>query len=448
MNLTTADFLRFDLAPLLAALLAGLSCALLGNFLVLRRQSLLGDAVSHTVLPGIVLAFLLFGTRATGPMLAGALAAALFAGLLIETVRRLARLESGASMGVVFSIMFALGVLLMEQAAARSVDLDAECVLYGQLEDVFWLSLSEPADLLRPAAWADVPREVATLAAVAAIVLALLAAFYKELKITTFDPDLATSLGIPAGAFHFGLTALVAVAAVASFEAVGSILVVAMLICPAATARLLTDRFAPQLLLSACIAGACALAGYWLGAHAPTLLGMESLNVAGTIAITLGALFTLAAIAAPRHGVVARRLRNLRLGVSVALDDLLAMLYRVDEAAALGSGRPRLTAREAIRALAGGAAPRLALRAARLRGLVSLAPGGLALSERGRDRAASLVRTHRLWEVYLVKELGLRPDHVHATAERLEHVTSAQMAAALAHRAGDPATDPHGKPVP
>jgi manganese/zinc/iron transport system permease protein len=306
--LDTASFLQIDLPAMLAALLATLACALLGNFLVLRRQSLMGDAVSHAVLPGLVGSFLLLGTRAGWAMFAGALAAALLAAVLIELVRRLGRLESGAAMGVVFSIFFAAGVVMMEQAAAHSVDLDAECVLYGQLEDILWLAPTGWASLLEPAVWAEMPREVVTLAVVGTVTGLAVLAFYKELKLASFDPELATSLGFPAGVVNIGLMVLVGAVAVASFEAVGSILVIAMLICPAAAARLLTDRLGRQIALSLAFAFVAAVGGYLLAAFGPQLLGGEhSLAASGMIAVVCGLELTAAAVLSPRRGAALSR---------------------------------------------------------------------------------------------------------------------------------------------
>ena len=310
MDLTVASFLQIDLPAMAAALFATLSCTLLGNFLVLRRQSLMGDAISHSVLPGIVLGFVVAGTRSTWPMFVGATLAAVAAAVLVELVRRLGRLESGAAMGVVFSVFFASGVLLIEQAAAHSVDLDAECVLYGQLEDILWLAPTGWASLLEPAVWADLPREVVTLAIVTLICAAAVTVFYKELKITSFDPDLATTLGIPATWFNLGLMLLVGMVAVAAFEAVGSILVIAMFICPAAAARMLTDRLGSQIALSLAIAAACALGGYVAAAFGPFWLGGDhSLAASGMIAVATGVALAVAILFAPRYGVVMRRRR-------------------------------------------------------------------------------------------------------------------------------------------
>jgi manganese/zinc/iron transport system permease protein len=319
MDLTVSSFLQIDLPALLAAVLATVTCALLGNFLVLRRQSLMGDAISHAVLPGIVLGFLMAGSRATWPMFAGATAAAVAAAVLIEVVRRLGRLESGAAMGVVFSVFFAGGVVLIEQAAAHAVDLDAECVLYGQLEDILWLAPTGWASLLEPAVWAEMPREVVTLAAVALICGLAVALFYKELTITSFDPELATTLGVPAGAFNLGLMLLVGMVAVAAFEAVGSILVIAMFICPAAAARLLTDRLAVQIGLSLLIAAGAAVSGYVLAAFGPFWLGGDSsLAASGMIAVMTGVALAAAILLGPRHGVLARRRRGAPSGLPAA----------------------------------------------------------------------------------------------------------------------------------
>ena len=303
----TNEFVQVDLPALLAATLAAVVCAMLGNFLVLRRQSLLGDAISHAVLPGIVLGFIVAGSRAAAPMLAGALLAAGAAALLIEGVRRIGRVESGASMGVVFTIMFAAGVLLLEQGAAHSVDLDADCVLYGQLEDILWFAASGWSSLFDPSALAALPREVLTLAGVTAVSGLLIALFWKELKLTTFDPALASTLGIPAGVFHYGLVLLTALAAIASFEAVGSILVIAMLICPAAAARLVTDRYGAQLGLSILFGAVSAIVGYFAAGFLPGWLGAPwALNAAGMIATVSGASVAAAALLGP-HGIRKQR---------------------------------------------------------------------------------------------------------------------------------------------
>lgn len=309
MSLET--FLRLDLPQMLAALFATLACGLLGNFLVLRRQSLMGDAISHAVLPGIVVAFLVAGSRATWPIFVGAAVAALLAAILIDLVVRYGRMDAGTAMAVVFSIFFAGGVVLMEQAAASNVDLDAECVLYGQLEDIIWLAPKSIASLADPAVWRDLPREVATLAATLVISALAVWAFWKELKLASFDPALATALGYPAAWINLGLMVLVGAVAVAAFEAVGSILVIAMFICPAAAARLLTDRLATQVGWSLVFAAVSAIGGYVLAGFGPFWIGLEnSVAASGMIAVVSGFILALSVLAAPRHGLLARAARR------------------------------------------------------------------------------------------------------------------------------------------
>jgi len=313
MTLTLADFLQLDLPAMLVAVLAALACGLPGNFLLLRRQGLIGDAISHVVLPGIVVGFLLSGTTSTTPMMLGAGAAAVLSVLVIELVRRLGGVDAEAAMGVVFTTMFAAGVVLLEQSGARDVHIDVQHSLYGNIEGTVWLGASDWSALWDPAQLAELPENIPRLIWVTVLMVVLVVVFFKELKITTFDAGLADSLGFSSRWLGFGLVVMTAVAAVAAFEAVGSILVIAMFICPPATARMLTDDLATQLWLSALVAVLCGVLGYWLAAFGPFWVGMEhSLNAAGMMAVTGGGLQLLAMLFAPRYGVLPRWWRQRR----------------------------------------------------------------------------------------------------------------------------------------
>jgi manganese/zinc/iron transport system permease protein len=309
----SASFFTIDLPAALTGALACIVCGLLGNFLILRRQALVGDAISHVVLPGIVVAFLITGAMSPGPVMLGALAAAILAVGLIEAVRRLGGLEPGAAMGVVFTIMFAAGIVLIEQHELGGAHISADHVLYGNLEGAIWIGPLSWADVLNPEFWPALPRPLVTLLAVTALIAALIALFFKELKVTTFDPGLAAALGFAPRTVGFMLMFLTALAAVAAFEAVGSILVIAMFICPAAAARMLTDNLAAQIWLSVAVSVLAALSGYVLAAFGPFWVGAEnSLNAAGMIAVTAGLLQLLAMLFAPRYGAVARLLTRRR----------------------------------------------------------------------------------------------------------------------------------------
>jgi manganese/zinc/iron transport system permease protein len=306
MTLTLSDFLQLDLPAMLSGTLAAMVCGLLGNFLILRRQALVGDALSHAILPGLVIAFILAGSQAVFPMVAGAFVAALIAVLGIEVFRRLGKVEIGAAMGVVFTSFFAFGVVLLE-AGLGNVHLDAEHALYGQLEAVVWIGLTDWGGLLDGAVLANAPPRLMLLAGVAVVVALIVLAFFKELTITSFDRAHAGAMGLPVRTIDAGLMALVALAAVAAFQAVGSILVIAMFICPPATARMLTDRLSTQCWISLVVAAFSGIAGYLAAAWLPLMLGAgNALNAAGMIALVAGVVQTLAMVLAPRHGALPR----------------------------------------------------------------------------------------------------------------------------------------------
>ena len=403
------------------------ACAVLGAFLVLRQMSMMGDAISHSVLPGLAAAFLITQSYSIGPLLLGAVIAGLLTALLTQTLHRFARVPADASMGVVFTSLFALGVVLITQV--KGVHFDKQCVFEGALElaplyTVQWGSL-------------ELPRALAVGLIVLGVNTVALVLLWKEFKLSAFDPALATTMGFPAGVMHYLLMTLVAVTAVASFEAVGSILVVAMLITPAATAHLLVDRLGPMVLLSAAIGAASSVLGYALAVHFDT-------NVAGMMAVAAGGLYGVAVLFSPRYGLVSTMLHNARLALRVIRDDLLGMLYRLEE---LGAER-RLGSRDARTAIGGGLLAWWGLASLQRNELVSRAGETLELTPAGRDAARQLVRAHRLWENYLVQFLGLPLDHVHEPAHRVEHFLDSGLQQSLRQKLDDANVDPHGREIP
>lgn len=304
-----AEFVQFSLTPILIGMFAAMACALPGNFLILRRQALIGDAISHVVLPGIVVAFLITGAVTTWPMLLGAAGAALLAVVLIEAVRRLGRIEPGAAMGVVFTSLFAGGVLLLEQSDTSAVHLDVEHALMGNLEQLIWLRAEGWGSLLDPEALRHLPPELPRMALVAGIIAVLTAAFWRPLKLSSFDEGFARALGLPVTLIGLGLVTAAAAAAVAAFDAVGSIIVIAMFICPPAAARLMTNRLGRQVAWSLLFACLSAIIGYVLAGYGPIWIGARSsVSAAGMVAVVSGVFLALACVFGParsRVGVAA-----------------------------------------------------------------------------------------------------------------------------------------------
>ena len=297
-----AEFVQLSLTPILIAIFAAIACALPGNFLVLRKQALIGDAISHVVLPGIVVAFLVTGAVSTWPMMIGAAAASILAVVMIETIRRLGRIEPGAAMGVTFTTLFAVGVLLLEQSDTSSVHLDVEHALYGNLESLIWLSADGWPSLVDVDALVELPPELPRMTVVAVFIALLTWLFWRPLKISTFDEGFAQAIGLPKHVIGIGLVIVAAIAAVAAFDAVGSIIVIAMFICPPAAARLMTERLEVQIMWSLLFAVISAVLGYVLAGYGPLWLGGDhAVSAAGMIATVSGFILALACIAGPKR---------------------------------------------------------------------------------------------------------------------------------------------------
>jgi manganese/zinc/iron transport system permease protein len=394
--------------PILAeGALVAVSLGLIGCFLVVRGMSLLGDALSHSVLPGIVIGFLIGGSLHSPWILVGATAVGLASAVLVQTVQQHSRVKEDASLGIVFTALFALGVVMINLYAGQA-DLDPGCVLYGNIEH-FIIN----------------PGPIGLMAGILGLVLVGIFLFYRPLLVSTFDPGLAVSLGIPAALVHYALMGVLSLTIVASFEAVGAILAVALLVLPGATARLWTDRMPPMLLFAAAHGLVSTATGYWLSHPA-----VMNTSASGAICVAGFALFCASWLFAPRHGLIPRARTRRRLVRMTALENLLKAVE--DLALARGGGpvpvdvmkhdlkvRPRAFAS--------------ALAVAQRRGWLRLATGGsgaghggaaVTLTDAGRERSLRLVRAHELWERFLRQEVGLDADHVHDAAEWVEHYLS------------------------
>lgn len=283
-----------DLQIMLLASVVAAACALPGVFLVLRRTAMLSDAISHTALLGIVLAFLVvinfvpgFERPLDSPLLViGAALIGLLTVTLVELLSNTGRLNQDAAIGLTFPALFSLAVIMISSLPAlENVHLDTDVVLEGNL------------------GFGVGTRSLWIMLAILVINFLFLLIFYKQLKLTTFDPGLAASLGISPVLVHYGLMSLVSVTAVGAFNVVGAILVVALIIAPAVTAYLLTDRLIWMIILSVLIGVVCSIAGYWLSIPLDT-------STSGTIVAVLGAAFGLVFLFAPQQGIVSQSARR------------------------------------------------------------------------------------------------------------------------------------------
>lgn len=257
--------------------LIAISCSLLGSYLVLRKMAMVGDAISHAVLPGIVLAYLLSGSRDSIPMLIGAAILGVFTTILIEVFYKKARLQIDASIGITFTWLFAIGIILISLFAGQ-IDLDQDCVLYGEIAYI-------PLDLWITKTGLNLgPRAIWIGSVLLFFVLLFIWRGYKGLFITTFNEEFAKSIGIGVAFWHYALMGAVSLTTVVSFEAVGAILVVAFLIVPPATAYLLTNQLKRMLLLSGLFGALSAIGGYYLAVFIDG-------SIAGAMATVAGIMF-------------------------------------------------------------------------------------------------------------------------------------------------------------
>lgn len=260
---------------ILTGALIAASTAILGSFLVLRKMAMLGDAISHAVLPGIVIAFMLSGERQNMVLLIGAALSGLLASFLIELLHRKARLQEDASIGVSFTWLFAIGVLLIS-AYTGQVDLDQECVLYGEIAYV-------PLDLLYVGGEPWLPRPLLISAILLLVVLIYVVISFKALKLLSFNEDFAKSLGIRTQLWHFTFMTMVSITTVLAFEIVGAILIVALLVVPAATAFLMTRKLIPMLFLAVGLGVMASFGGYGLATWLDGSIAGAMVTVAGLV---------------------------------------------------------------------------------------------------------------------------------------------------------------------
>ena len=356
----------------LVLVLVAVACAVPGCFLVLRRMSLVSDAISHVLLFGIVLAYLAVRDVGSLWLPVAAAAAGVLTVSLVELLQRTKLVKADAAIGLVFPALFAVGVILAS-LFLRNTHLDVDAVLLGQAEfadEARWVVAGVPVK----------PLHAATV--MLAVNLLLVAVFFKELKLTTFDPALASSLGFRPGLVHYALMTAVSLTAVVAFDAVGPVLVVGFFVIPAAAAFLLTDRLGVMLVIAALIGAVAATTGTQSAVAVNT-------NIAGTVATALGVLFAVAFVAAPGRGLFAQAARRWRQKREF-LETILAIHLFQHEGTPAEADEARFDGLHAHLSWAPADVAAVVGRAER-HGLLVRADKLLKLTETGRVRARSLL---------------------------------------------------------
>lgn len=403
---------------LIAGTLVSLVCGVIGCFIVLRRMAFLGDALSHAMLAGVVAGYLivkrLTGAEAQAPaMLIGSVIAAVVTVLLIGFVSKVSRIKEDAAIGIMYTGVFAVGGMLASLFSSE-IHLDLVHFITGNVLVV------QDADL-----W--------MMATVAVIVLSVVLCFFRQLQLTSFDPVMAASIGIPVLLVDYVLTTCTALVVVSGVSIVGVILVVGMLVIPASTAYLLCDRLSRMLVASALFGVSAFVLGYAFS---------ESINVApGSAIVVAGCVqFLIVLAVAPRYGLIADWLRRRRMVPQQLVEDVLGVLLREKDyratVATIIKGVPANTQKL-----------RRALASLETQGLLDLAGDQVQLTSAGEKEGQRLVRAHRLWEAYLA-HVGTPAAELHRRAHELEHVNDEAAVDYLDDKLGHPLRDPHGSEIP
>jgi len=400
---------------LIASILVGTMCGVLGCFIVLRNMSLIGDALSHAVLPGVVVGFIIAGTSALGIFL-GAVAAGLISAIIMTWIQQNVKTKNDAAIGIVFTAMFSIGVMAISKVSRDGAHLDLDHFLFGNV-----LGLSDP--------------DLYLTGFIAAFVLISVVIFYRYLFATTFQPVIAETMGISVKSIHYFLMLLLSFAVVASLQAVGVILVVAMLITPASTALLLSTRLKWVLTIASLVGILSAVTGLVLAVYFNTTPGPAMVLMATVF-------YLLAVFFAPQKGLLFRFLHKRKTQLKIQLEDTLKQSLKLHE-------RGKLTMENLVDRLGfDRAGVKRHVGTLKQRGFLSLSGTDLGITANGVEEATKLVRAHRLWETFLVKNLGLTEEQIHEDAEKYEHILTEDLLDEMEAELDYPVADPHGSPIP
>ena len=403
-----------------AAICVGIVCGLLGCFVVVRRVALVGDAISHAVFPGVVAGFMWSDDRNPWVIFLCALAAGLLGVMVVRAIVSSTKLKPDAALGVVLASFFAIGVFWNSTQQIAGVD----GFLFGDLttisDDDLWLMLGSTF-----------------------LVSVLIYLFFRPFRVLSFDEGFAVGLGYPVKFLNGLFFGLLAFTVVVAMQAVGVILVSAMLITPAATAYLLTDRIQKMLGLSVLLGVVTALGGWWIANLDVRFQSGPMITLFGALLFSLGYFF------APRHGVLAKFLRHAGRKSRVHRENTLKSIYRVIEGDGFKTGGVGVAQLAEVRKISFEEVAKDGRDLVKS-GEATWEEGETAiyLTSSGWRRAAEIVRNHRLWELYLTDQADYAADHVHDDAEKIEHVLGADTVRKLERDLNFPQFDPHGKPIP
>ena len=415
---------RFVLA---GTVLLGISAGALGCFAILRQRALVGDAVAHSVLPGVCISFIIVGDKDPVALLIGSLVFGWLSLLTMDFLQKNSKISADASIGMILSVFFGLGILLLTyiQNSGNSNQSGLNSFMFGQAASL-------------------VPRDVTIFGTISVLVTVAIGFSFKELKLISFDPGYARASGLPVRRYEFLLATMMVMVITVGLQAVGVVLIASMLIIPPAAARYWTDKLSVMVMIGASFGALSGLLGSVISYLAPAM------PTGPWMVISALFLFVVSFLFAPNRGEVARLVRSRRNKHKINDENLIKTLYKLEESDGFRHKtwlmkdimkRRRMRERDARKAIV-----RLVSR-----GLVdrfSGKPTGYQITEAGAVEARRIIRLHRLWEVYLTSTVEIAADHVHDDAESMEHILTPEIEEQLTRLLGQPTVDPHQQEIP
>lgn len=407
----------------LGSILLGCSAAVVGSFLVLRKRALVGDAIAHSVLPGVCLAFIATGTKNPFVLLLGAFVTGWLSLATIDYITRKTRIKEDTAIGLVLSVFFGVGIVLLTaiQQSGNASQSGLDKFLFGKAASLLF-------------------DDVLAFGSIAIVLLTIVWLFFKEFALLAFDKDFASAIGIPLRLIELLLTTITVLAVVVGIQAVGVVLMAALLITPAAAARYWTERLHLMIVLAGVFGMFSGIAGAYISTIAPAM------PTGPWVVVVVSGLFFLSLLFAPERGIASRLLRYRSNRHRMTNENILKALYHLDEeigVAVAHSTDDILWRRNMPTAVLSRGLNRL-----QRQGYVQKSGTAWCLTPEGWERGKRVARLHRLWEVYLTRHLQIAPDHVHDDAETIEHILTPALEEQLAAELGYPVVDPHNTPIP
>jgi len=400
------------------------SSAIVGTFTFLHKKSLIGDAIAHAVLPGICLGFILSGTKNPVYLIIGAFITGWISLMAVEFITRHSRIKDDTAIGLILSVFFGIGILMLTviQKTGNAAQSGLDHFLFGK-------------------AAALVGDDLFTFGIVAVILLVAVFLLFKEFSLLAFDKDYAQAIGLPVKWIQLTLTSLIVLAVVIGIQAVGVVLMAAILITPAAAARFWTNKINVLVFMASIFGALSGLSGAYISYIAPAM------PTGPWIVIVISTIAFISFFFAPQRGVISRMIRQNAIRKTINDENVLKVLYNLGEESK-NFFIPRSLAEITIRRKFSVDVLLKVLRRLQAQGYTKRNGTLWTLTEEGKTKGQRVVKIHRLWELYLTTHVNIAPDHVHDDADTIEHLLTPELEAELEQILNYPKVDPHKSEIP